>query len=335
MPDQSGLAELVPRLAGHRIVVVGDLFLDEYLVGRATRLSREAPVPVLEFERRFTLPGGAANPAHNVVSLGSFAQAVGVIGDDEAGQTLLTHLREAGIQPLGVVTDPGRPTTVKTRIVAQGALRFPQQLVRLDRLDRSPVQGEVAAELRACLEALLPQASAVLVSNYRTGVVTTELARMALEKAHSHRIPIAADTQGDLERFIGYDLVKCNVAEASTALDRELNSNEDFESAALELQSRLGIGAVVITRGPAGLTLLESRSDPVHLPATNVTEVFDVTGAGDTVIAVLTLGLAADIPLLSAAWLANYAAGLVIRRLGNAVVTPAELVQAITVRPSP
>ena len=155
--DKGRLIGLLPGLQERRIVVVGDVFLDEYVVGRATRLSREAPIPVLEFERRFYLPGGAANPSSNVVALGGVARQVGVVGDDEAGLQLLQQLREAGIDATGLVTDPSRPTTTKTRIVARGTLRFPQQLARIDHLDRRPVGEDVEGALIAHLEALVPR----------------------------------------------------------------------------------------------------------------------------------------------------------------------------------
>ena len=330
--DKGELIGLLPRLRGRRIVVVGDVFLDEYVVGRATRLSREAPIPVLEFERRFYLPGGAANPSSNVVALGGVARQVGVVGNDEAGQQLVQKLRKAGIDATGVVTDPSRPTTTKTRIVAQGSLRFPQQLARVDHLDRQPVGEDVERALIAHLETLVPQADAVLISDYRTGVVSEAVVAAVLNVARRHEKLASVDSQGNLHKFHAFDLLKCNHAEAQAVTGRTLSSEDDFQRAGETLLEELGAQAVVITRGPEGMSLMGTGSlfqEYTHLPAANRSEVFDVTGAGDTVIAVLTLALAAGVDLLSAARLANYAAGLVVRKLGNATATPEELTWAI------
>jgi rfaE bifunctional protein kinase chain/domain len=330
--DKSSLIGLLPRLRGPRIVVVGDVFLDEYVVGRATRLSREAPIPVLEFERRFYLPGGAANPSSNVVALGGVARQVGVVGDDEAGQQLLQKLREAGIDATGVVTAPSRPTTTKTRIVAQGSLRFPQQLARIDHLNRQPVGEDVERALVAHLETLMPQADAVLVSDYRTGVVSEAVVAAVLNVARRYERLASVDSQGNLHKFHAFDLVKCNHAEAQAVTGRTISSEDHFQRVGETLLEELGAQAVVITRGPEGMSLMGTGSlfqEYTHLPAANRSEVFDVTGAGDTVIAVLTLALAAGVDLLAAARLANYAAGLVVRKLGNATATPEELTWAI------
>lgn len=330
MNPENEIAGLVSRLAGGRVLVVGDLILDEYLIGRATRLSREAPVPVLEQQHRFTRLGGAANPAHNVVALGGKAAVVGVIGQDEAGQTLLAQLDEAGIDRRGVVSDPGRPTTTKTRIVAESTLRVPQHLVRLDHLDRQPISLAIERVLGQHIAALAAQSDALLVSHYRTGVVTPGLVETVRGVARQHHALAVADAQADLRRFAGFDLVKCNRAEAEAELGRPLTDDVNFEAALGELLPRLGVARLAITRGAEGMSLLERGGAVIHAPASRVSDVYDVTGAGDTVVAVLTLALVAGMNLGTAARLANAAAGLVVRRLGNAVVTPAELAEALS-----
>lgn len=329
MVDKHELSRSLPKLAGKRVLVVGDVFLDEYISGQVTRLSREAPIPVLEFVGRRYVPGGAANPSNNIVALGGIAYQVGVIGDDEAGQTLLTKLREAGIDTAAVVTDPCRPTTTKTRIVAQGSLRFPQQLARIDHLDRRAVAGEVEKAIVAHLEALVPQVDAVLISDYRTGVASEAVVTATLRSAHQHGKLATVDSQGNLRKFSGFDLVKCNQREAEAVLGRTLSSEDDLQEAQEQLLAELEVQATLITRGPEGISLLGHDQPYAHIPAANVSEVFDVTGAGDTVIAVATLALAAGLDLLSAAHLANYAAGLVVRKLGSATATPEELAWAI------
>jgi rfaE bifunctional protein kinase chain/domain len=327
--DRDQLLQSLPKPAGRRVLVIGDIFLDEYISGQATRLSREAPIPVLEFAGRRYVPGGAANPSNNIVALGGIAHQVGVIGDDEAGQTLLAKLKEAGIDTTAVVTDPSRPTTTKTRIMAQESLRFPQQLARIDHLDRRPVAGEVEKAIMSHLEALVPQVDAVLISDYRTGVASEVVVAVALRLARQHKKLTTVDSQGNLHKFSGFDLVKCNQREAEVVLGRTLSSEGDFRKAQEQLLAELEVQAILITRGAEGMSLLARDQPYAHIPAANVSEVFDVTGAGDTVIAVATLALAAGLDLLSAGHLANYAAGLVVRKLGNATATPEELTWAI------
>jgi len=323
------LLQLIPRLANHHILVVGDLFLDEYVVGEATRLSREAPIPVLEFLRRFYVPGGAANPAHNICALGGRATVIGLIGRDSEGAQLLAELRQVGIDPAGVVADESRPTTTKTRIMAQGSLRFPQQVARLDHLDRRPLNGQAEAELIAQVQHWVPQADAVLVSDYQTGVASPALVRAVLSTAQAQGRLCAVDAQGSFDKYVGFHLLKANREEAEAAVGRQLSSEEDYHQAGAALLKRLGAQTVVITRGAEGLAFVGHNEGYKHLPAANVSEVFDVTGAGDTVIAVATLALVAGAAPLTAARLANYAAGLVVRKLGNAVTTADELAWAV------
>lgn len=323
------MLEFIPRLAGHRVLVVGDLFLDEYVVGQATRLSREAPLPVLEFVRRFYVPGGAANPAHNICALGGQAVVSGLIGRDSEAAQLLAELRQTGIDPAGVVADESRPTTTKTRIMAEGSLRFPQQVARIDRLDRRALTDQVGADLIAQVQRWVPQVEAVLISDYQTGVACPAVVQAALAGARAQGKLCTVDAQGSFNKYVGFYLLKGNRQEVEAAVGRTLHTEDDYQQAAQGLLERLGVEAVLITRGAEGLSLMGRREGYYHLPAANHTEVFDVTGAGDTVIAVATLALVAGANLLLAARLANYAAGLVVRKLGNAVTTAAELAWAI------
>lgn len=323
------IAALVTRLAGRRILVVGDLCLDEYVIGTATRLSREAPVPVLEWRERRVLPGAAANPAHNVVALGSQAITTGVVGGDAAGETLRAELEQLGIGTAGIVIDPSRPTTTKTRIVAQGAQRFPQHLARIDRLDQRPYPAALTARLCQHIEQLAPTMDAILASDYRGGVVNADVVATIQDAARVHGVLTAVDSQGELGKFRGFGLVRCNALEAAAQVGWPLQSDADCERAVVRLQRELVVRRLVVTRGAAGVTILEQGSVAQHLPALNREEVYDVTGAGDTVSAILVLALCASIDLRTAAHLAMAAAGLVVRRLGNAVVTPAELIDAL------
>jgi len=329
MDIKEELLQLIPQLAGHHVLVVGDLFLDEYVLGQATRLSREAPIPVLEFVRRFFVPGGAANPAHNICALGGRATVVGLVGADESGTQLLSELRRAGIDPGGIVVDPGRRTTTKTRIMAEGSLRFPQQLARVDRIDRRPLDGEVEAELVAQVQKWVPTVDAVLVSDYQTGVASPCVVQAALSSARAGGKLCTVDAQGAFSKYAGFDLIKGNRQEIEAALDCLLLHEEDYRLAGGKLLHSLGANAVLITRGPDGLSVIGQAEGHHHLPAANRSEVFDVTGAGDTVIAVATLARIAGADVLTAARLANFAAGWVVRKLGNAVVSPGELAWAI------
>jgi D-glycero-beta-D-manno-heptose-7-phosphate kinase len=324
------LAEWVPRLAGLKIIVVGDVILDEYVIGRPARMSREAPIPVLEFESRQLIPGGAANPAANIVRLGSTAVQVGVTGVDTAATQLRQLLQAQGIETNGLVNDTGRPTTVKLRLLAQMGLRFPQQVARIDTLSRTPINGQIEAQVRARLETHLAGAQAVLVSDYHGGLLTDSLVASLREVAAEHPLLLAADAQGELDKYAGFGVVKCNAGDAQQDVRRPLTSDADFGQAAQALCQRLQLtGAMVITRGPQGATLATANGEVQHCPAPQVTDVYDVVGAGDTSIAVLTLARAAGADYGAAMTLANYASGLVVRRVGNYAPTPAELMQAL------
>lgn len=312
-----------------RLLVVGDLFLDEYLMGRAERLSREAPVPVLEYQSLIRIPGGGANPAMNAAALGAQVSVVGVVGEDAEAAALRELFVNAGIEIDGLVTDSSRPTITKTRIVAQGELRFPQQLVRMDRLSRALLDPSIRAAILSAIGRRADSVDAILLSDYRSGLITPELVNAVRELPQAANIVLTADTQGELDKYQGFRLVKCNRAEAEAFLGYKLENDEAYNQAIAELQSRLNIQSVLITRGARGLTIGQQRQEAVHIPTTNATEVYDVTGAGDTVIAVATLALCAGASPVEAAQLANVAAGLVVRKWGNAVVTLAELEQAL------
>jgi D-glycero-beta-D-manno-heptose-7-phosphate kinase len=321
------LRDLVGRLAGRRLAILGDAILDEYLVGQPSRISREAPVLVLEFSQRFCRAGGAANPAVNVQALGAQAELIALIGDDTFGQALTAELTAAGLSTAGLVVWPGAQTAAKTRLLAEDAASR-QHLARLDYPASRPEPAARAA-LGQRLQAAAGQAEALLLSDYRAGVLDPASIDLARQLGRQHGLLTTVDSQGDLLQFSGFDLVKCNLAEAERALGRPLPDQSAVEQAGLELLERLASRFVVVTRGPAGLSAFERGQPPAHLPAANRTEVFDVTGAGDTVIALLTLALVAGATLLEAAELANLAAGLVVRRLGVATTSPAELLAAL------
>ncbi|MDW8298690.1 MAG: bifunctional ADP-heptose synthase [Anaerolineae bacterium] len=320
---KSDLRTLTARLAQWRVAVVGDVILDEYLIGTANRLSREAPIPVLEFVRREVIAGGAANPAMNVASLGSQAEQIGVIGADENGETLCALLNARKVGTDGLIVDATRQTTTKTRIMAQIGLRFPQQVARLDRVDRTPIRSEIAAQIGARLQIPL---DAIICSDYLNGLLTHEV----IAHVRAQKVLRVADAQGELDKYVGFDVVKCNADEAAHYLRRDLRTDADFATAARELREHLRLsGGICLTRGARGITVADG-SGVQHVPAPQVEDVYDTVGAGDTVVAVVTLALLAGADLVTAARLATYAACVVIRRVGNYAPSQAELVAEIS-----
>jgi rfaE bifunctional protein kinase chain/domain len=312
----------VRQLANRRVLVVGDLVLDEYVLGRVTRISREAPVPILELVDREYRAGSAASPAANVIALGSRATIVGVVGRDAAGERLERDLRSLGVDDRGLVRWPDSVTAIKTRFLAEGftgGLHGRQQLLRLDQT--SPLPVAAAKACAECVSRVAIEFDAILLSDYRGGVVDAE----CINAARAIGRPVAVDSQGDLRRFQGVDLLKVNQAEAQAAL-----GHGDVRAGGSDLRAELGVGVLVITLGAEGMLVFDgSGASPQHVAAVQATQVFDVTGAGDTVIAVLTLGLIAGLSMRRAAELASAAASVVVRRLGVATVSPAELVEAL------
>ena len=321
-------AEVIPRLpelAGRTILVVGDVVLDRYVVGRATRLSREAPVPVLVHEQSFSLPGAAANPARNIQALGSSTIQATVIGDDAAGAELVALLQEAGVETSSVARLAGRCTSVKQRIMARGSLRYPQQVARVDWLEQTPLAPEHSAALATAVERRSAEADAILISDYQGGIVGRCVLAACVQARSRHGLPVCVDAQGGLRQYRDVSCVKCNRDEASQTLLRPLQLEEDFLEGTAELMAALSVDMVAVTRGEAGMSLRHKDSGYMSFAAPNRSEVFDVVGAGDTVIAIMALGLAAGWPPRLMATVAQLGAGIVVQRLGNATTTLAEL----------
>lgn len=325
MDELRDLLPTLERIRDRRILVVGDLYLDAYIFGRPTRVSREAPIMVLEETRREELPGGGTAPALALEKLGAQVWQAGVVGDDSEGERLLGLLREQRVNTDGVFVDAGRPTTTKTRMVAEGAYNvFPQQLARSDRQHRGPVDSEIASRLVDFILQIGSTVDAILLSDYRSGVMVPDV----IEAAKTATTLSTVDSQGTLASFAGLSLVKCNQAEAETHLERTLIDSGTRRDALSALRSRLDCDHLVVTLGPDGAAL--SVDDAYHeVPSVVRRQVFDVTGAGDTVIAVLTGALAAGANPLQALRLSQVAAGIVISKWGNAQATTAEIEAAI------
>jgi rfaE bifunctional protein kinase chain/domain len=314
--------------AGRRVLVLGDVMLDKYLFAHAERMSTEAPLPIFEILSMDCRPGGAGNVAANVASLGAEVRLAGLMGCDEDGGRLRGVLTDLGVDIGWVIADPSRPTTTKSRLIAQG-----KQVARFDHEVRTEPDGDALERLRADLEALVDWAEVCIVSDYAKGVVSSELCRSLIAAAARCGRAVVVDPKGaDYGKYAGADVLTPNLAEALLACRRfeTPRTEEEIFTLGWELLSACRARAVLITRGAGGMSLVTAdRGDHGerqcrHIP-TRTQEVYDVTGAGDTVAAVLALGLAAGHPLELAADLANHAAGVVVKKLGTALVTPAEL----------
>ena len=318
-------ARLTARMGERRIVVYGDVMLDEFVWGDVTRISPEAPVPVVDIRRESVRLGGAANVVANLIALGARASLVGVIGDDRAGERLQVELGAVGgaSADARLVTDEERPTTIKTRIIAHNQL-----VVRADRERRTPVAAQIEAELIAALERALERADALVISDYDKGVVTPRVLASVLPRAMAANLPVLVDPKPrNFDAYRPATLVTPNHHEALRLTNSEDDTDEGMAEAARRLRTRVGCQAVLITRGERGMMLLDGDGAPVYVE-TVAREVYDVTGAGDTVIATLAAALSVGASLVEAATLANHAAGIVVGKLGTATASAAELLNS-------
>src|SRR5437660_8860565 len=340
----ANLKKIVPRIKSKRIGVLGDVMLDRYLWGTASRLSPEAAVPIVDFVEQSECLGGAGNVAANISTLGAKVEAFGVIGNDEAGRALQECLSAANIADKGIIADSKRVTTVKTRIIARH-----QQVVRVDHERRESLRAETQEKLLRILFTAMKKLDALVLSDYDKGLITDDFADRVLSAAHQLNVPVFVKPKTSrLYAYRGARAIVCNAKEAGFYVTRSLADEKSVEEAGRALLAHFGCGAVVITRGEKGMSVFEeSWPRHLHVPATSfeVTyarvgqsgiergasgrQVFDVTGAGDTVPSVLALAAAAGAPRAEAAMLANTAAGVVVGKLGTASVSPQELHHAL------
>jgi D-beta-D-heptose 7-phosphate kinase/D-beta-D-heptose 1-phosphate adenosyltransferase len=321
--DIHRLERLVDGFRSVRLLVLGDLVLDEYIWGQVERISPEAPVPVLHVRDETTMLGGAANAARNVVALGGSVECCSVIGDDAAGRRLVELLKDLGVDPAGLVHDPERPTTRKSRVIAQQ-----QQIVRFDRETAEPLPPRIGRELLSRLDRLIPRAHGVIVEDYGKGVLSRRLALAAMKRFAAARMPVAVDPKSDLSHYRGAALLKPNLRETELLSGVAIRRREDLSRAVARLRRRIGGGAVVVTRGSDGMSLFEEDGPGVDV-ATAGREVFDVQGAGDTAIAALVLALRAGASLFEAAIIANAASGIVVGKVGTATASAEEVKAAL------
>ena len=338
------LKRLIPRLRGKRIGVVGDLMLDRYLWGTASRISPEAPVPVVDYEGESECLGGAGNVAANLAALGAKVEMFGAHGSDEAGRAIQKCLQDAHVEAKGAIADAKRMSTVKTRVIAKH-----HQVVRVDRERREALRPETLERLLRFVFAALKRLDALVLSDYDKGLISDDFADRVLSAAHRLKVPVFVKPKTTrLYAYRGARAIVCNAKEAGFYVTRALAEEKSIEEAGRALLAHFGCSAVVITRGEKGMSVFEETSPRhVNIPATGLEvtyarvgqpgiergatgrQVFDLTGAGDTVLSVLALGAAAGASLVDAAMLANIAAGVVVGKLGTASVSPKELQHAV------
>jgi rfaE bifunctional protein kinase chain/domain len=326
------LISLVDDFVGIRVAVFGDLLVDEFIYGQISRVSREAPVLILEYDSTEIVPGGAGNAANNVAALGGVAMSIGVIGQDEPGRRLIEAMH-GRIDVRHVVKDPALVTPTKTRILAGGVHSAKQQVVRVDRAPRQVLTQRIRHAVERRLLGVLGSCHALLVSDYGTGLVTPSLvnrARRVLRGPGRRQPPVLIDSRHALLKFTRMTTCTPNESEVEQLLGIRIGEDgRVLERAGRELLARTRAGAVVITRGSRGMALFQPDRSTVHIPIFGSDQIADVTGAGDTVIATMTLALAAGATFEEAARLANYAGGLVVMKRGTATVSGDELKEAI------
>jgi len=329
--DSADVLALIDALPGRRVAVVGDVVADEFVYGRVARVSREAPVLILEYDSTQVVPGGAGNAANNVAAMGGSALLASVVGRDEPGRRLIQALHPR-VNPRRLVRPTRRTTTIKTRILAGGIHSAKQQVVRIDRVSSGALDKTTReAFFRAAVLAAI-RSDAVLVSDYGGGLVSPALvSKLRAElKRSGHPVPILIDSRYGLLSYSGLTACTPNESEVEQALGVRINDDARvLERAGREILARTKMQAVLITRGSRGMALFVPREPTVHIPIFGSDEIADVTGAGDTVVATLTLALAAGATFELAARLANYAGGLVVMKRGTATVSASELRDAV------
>ncbi len=319
--ESKRLISVVSRFSGTRTLVVGDVMLDHYVWGNVSRISPEAPVPVVNVTKESLLLGAATNVVNNIHALGGSVSVCGVIGRDDAGMQLVHLLRMRGIQTDGLIVEESRPTTIKTRVIAHN-----QQVVRFDRETKSGIEPDTHSEILDCVKRHVQDGlDAIVLSDYSKGVVTKQLVRDIVRFARKNDVIVSVDPKvNHFGIYSGVTILTPNTKEASFGAKIDIEDDKSLLKAGALLLKRLKCEAVLITRGEHGMSLFERGGGIIHIP-TVAREVFDVTGAGDTVISTLTLAMAAGAKMEDAARISNYAAGIVVGVVGTATVDPEEL----------
>lgn len=329
---QERVAELIASFTGKRILVIGDMVADEYLIGDPRRISREAPVLILDLNEERTVPGGATNVAVNARTLEAEILLAGVVGDDLPGQRLRKALDELGMHQEGLVTDASRPTSTKTRIIAGNSQVVHQHIVRVDRVDTSEVGEPCLSQIVDYIQRVLPTVDAVMISDYENGMISPAVLECCLPLARQLKKVIVVDSHEKLFRFQGVTALTPNQPEAERTTGITITDEESLNKAGRQLLAGSKAQSVLITRGSEGMSLFVAGEEPLHMPVHvlnhHASKVADTNGAGDTVAATFTLALTTGASFAEAAYLANAAAALVVRQLGCASNSPRELMGA-------
>jgi D-glycero-beta-D-manno-heptose-7-phosphate kinase len=335
--DAARLLALADRFPSRRVAVIGDLIADEFIYGRVERVSREAPVLILRYDTTIVVPGGAGNAANNVAALGARVRLAGLAGRDDPGRRMLDALHER-VARTQVIGPAAYCTPVKTRILAGGVHSAKQQVVRIDRITNGAPDGTLRRTFEARALAVCSRADAVLVSDYGSGLVTPALVerlRRSLWGSAARRVPILVDSRYAVQDYHGITACTPNESEVEQILRVRIGDDlRALEAAGREMLRRTRMQALLVTRGGRGMALFEPDAPTRHIPIFGSDEIADVTGAGDTVIATLTLALAAGASFYEAARLANYAGGLVVMKRGTATVSAEELRAAVQLDPT-
>jgi D-beta-D-heptose 7-phosphate kinase/D-beta-D-heptose 1-phosphate adenosyltransferase len=317
------MKELFKRFKQTGILVIGDLMIDRYIWGKVRRISPEAPVPVVEVTSEDLLLGGAANVAHNILSLGGRVYVAGTVGTDYMGKILIDRFRESGIGTDGIVIDKDRPTTVKTRVIAHS-----QQVVRFDKEMKSDISHATLLLIVDYVKTCLPEIKGIIISDYSKGLITRALIKRILDLTDSKKIVSVDPKIGHFNFYNGVSLITPNVNEASFGSGIDIVDEKTLISAGKTLLKKLRCKAVILTRGDEGMSLFEKSGKVTHI-STCAREVYDVSGAGDTVIAAITLSHSAGATLREAAIIGNHAAGVVVGKVGTAVATQEEILESM------
>lgn len=315
--DKKKILDNLNKLKEPKILVIGDFAIDEMVFGQTERISREAPVLILEHTETKIILGTASNAANNISSLNlGKVGAIGVLGDDYYGKVLINALNEAKINTDFMVVDKERKTTTKTRISGSCSQSVTQQIVRIDRQTKTPVTGDVEKKIIENIKKAMPMYDGVILSDYHLGCLTKNVITAAIEEAKKLNKIIVADIQKEMEKYKGVTAITPNQPDTEKFVSKFIKDDKTLNEAGLELMNKLDLKTLLITRGENGMAVFEKGKEPVKIPAFNKKEVFDVTGAGDTVVAAFTLALCAGFSAKEAAIIGNTAASIVIRHFG-------------------
>lgn len=331
--DKEKLVDLIKKIGDSKILVVGDLALDEMVYGDTERISREAPVLILQHTHTKFILGGASNAAHNVSEInGGKVSVIGIIGDDYQANDLKNAFKEANIDCSSLIVDKCRKTITKTRISGSCSHSITQQIVRIDRQTNAPISKETEAKMIAEIEKLVPLHDAVILSDYHIGTLTDNVIKAVVDTAKKFDKKVIVDAQKDLGRYKGITSMTPNLPDTQKYVGLYLRNKEDFLKAGNQLLEETGADAILITCGADGMVVVEPNNKYTHIPVFNKAEVFDVTGAGDTVTAVYTLALACGAEPVYAAIIGNIAAGIVVKQFGCATTSIDEILDSVPER---